>query len=127
MLSTLYVNTTAAGTNSDVATANTTTYIHLYDNSAKQATIQLKGAGGTSVAANASKVITITSKEYTSSGSANAFTALTLSYTNANNTEVTSNVSGTATALGYVDSGVLYIKSVTCTTTSVSTGVSEVS
>ncbi len=127
VLSTLYVNTTAAGTNSDVATANTTTYIHLYDNSAKQATIQLKGAGGTSIAANASKVITITSKEYTSSGSANAFTALTLSYTNANNTEVTSNVSGTATALGYVDAGVLYIKSVTCTTTSVSTGVSEVS
>lgn len=127
VLAMLYVNTTAAGTNSNVATANATTYIHLYDDNSKQATIQLTGAGSASVAANASGVITITGKEYTSTGSANAFTALTLSYTNASNNAVSANVSGTAVALGHVDAGVLYIKSVACSTTSVSTGVSEVS
>ena len=121
-----YVNTTAAGTNSDVATANTTTYIHLYQDSARRSGLQIIGAGGTTVAANASKVITITSKEYTSTGSANAFTALSLSYLDTNGTTQTSNVSSTAITLGHVASGVLYLKSISGTTTSVSTGVAEV-
>lgn len=57
----LYVNATAAGATSNAATANTTTYIHLYDTTTKRETIQLKGAGGASVTATNGGVITITS------------------------------------------------------------------
>ena len=56
----MYVNATSGGATSNAATANTTTYMHLYDNSTRRHTIQFKGAGGTSVAANNSGVITIT-------------------------------------------------------------------
>lgn len=56
----LYVNATAGGATSNATTANTTTYIHLYDTSTKRETIQLKGAGGATVTAE-SGIITITS------------------------------------------------------------------
>lgn len=56
----LYVNATEGGATSNATTANTTTYIHLYDTSTKRETIQLKGAGGTSITATGG-VITITS------------------------------------------------------------------
>ena len=125
VLAALYVNATAAGAANDTAaTTNSNTYLHLYDNSAKQSTIQLIGAGGTSISSTASsKNITITSKKYKSTGSANALTSLTLTYNNG--TAQTNDVSSTAVAIGSVESAVLYIKSIKYGTTSVSTGVSE--
>ena len=122
----LYVNATAAGAKSNAATANTTTYIHLYEDNSKRDTIQLIGAGGASISATNGKVITITSKKYKSAGSANALTSLSLKYTKTSDvTENVTNAVGTATALGYVETGILYIKSIYYGTTSVSTGVSE--
>lgn len=130
----LYVNGTAAGTNNDnAATGNDNTYIHLYDNNAVKSTIKLTGAGGTSVSSTASsKNITITSKTYTSSGSANALTSLKLKYTDTTTTpnqtahdDNVSSTSSTPTALGVVNNAVLFIKSLYYGTTSVSTGISE--
>lgn len=57
----LYVNATAAGAASNAATANTTTYMHLYDDSVKRDTVQFIGSGATTVTATDGKVITITS------------------------------------------------------------------
>ena len=124
VLSTLYVNTTANGANDNVATANTTTYMHLYDNGARQATVQLKGAGGTTIASTNAKVITITSNTYKSSGSANALTSLKLKYNDGSaHDDSVASASASATALGTVVNAVLYIKSMYYGTTSVSTGV----
>lgn len=58
----LYVNATAGGATSNAATANTTTYMHLYDNSTKRETIQFKGSGATTVTATGG-VITISSTD----------------------------------------------------------------
>lgn len=120
----LYVNTTAAGINNDTAaTTNDNTYIHLYDGSI-YSTIKLIGAGGTSISSSEnSKNITITSKKYKSTGSADALTSLTLTYNNGS--AQTNSVSSTAIAIGSVESAILYIKSIEYGTTSVSTGVSE--
>lgn len=64
-------------------------------------------------------------QKYKSTGSANALTSLTLSYNNGTaQTESVTSSSSTAIAVGTVQSGVLYIKSVYYGTTSVSTGVS---
>ena len=63
-----------------------------------------------------------TDTHYTSSGSANAVTSMTLSYTTTS--AQTNTLSSTATAIGLVDHGILYIKSIAYGTTSVSTGVS---
>ena len=120
----LYVNATSSGAASNAATTNTTTYIHLYDDTTKRDTIQLKGADGATVTATNGKVITITSKKYKSTGSADAVTSMTLGYT-VDTTANTETVGTTATQIGYVDSGILYIKSIKYGTTSVSTGVSE--
>lgn len=124
----LYVNDTAAGTNSNTTTTNDDTYIHLYDNNTKRDTIQLVGAKGASISANNSGVITITSLKYKSSGSANALTSVSLKYIETDgttqHTETVTNVANTATAIGTVANAVLYIKSIYYGTTSVSTGVS---
>lgn len=124
----LYINDTAAGTNSNAATTNDDTYIHLYDNNTKRDTIKLVGAKGASISANDSGVITITSLKYKSSGSANALTSLSLKYIETNgttqHTETVTNAANTATAVGTVTDAVLYIKSIYYETTSVSTGVS---
>lgn len=119
----LWVNATSGGAASD-ATA-TSPYIHLYDNDAKKSTIQLVGAGGTTITSNASKVITVTSTKYKSSGSANALTSLKLKYTvgTTDNDEAVSSAAASPTALGTVTNAVLYIKSMYYGTTSVSTGV----
>ena len=117
----LYVNATAAGAANDTAaTDNNTTYIHLYDHNTKQSTIQLVGAGGTTVSsAENSKVITITSEQY---GSTNALTSLKVKYNNgtAQDSSVSSEAA-TPTALGTVTDAVLYIKSMYYGTTSVNT------
>ena len=122
----LYVNDTAAGTNSNAATTNDDTYIHLYDNNTKRDTIQLVGAKGASISAT-NGVITISSLKYKSSGSANALTSLSLKYTETDgttqHTETATNAANTATAIGTVANAVLYIKSIYYGTTSVSTGV----
>lgn len=122
----LYVNDTAAGTNSNTTTTNDDTYIHLYDNNTKRDTIQLVGAKGASISAT-NGVITISSLKYKSSGSANALTSLSLKYTETDgttqHTETVTNVANTATAIGTVTNAVLYIKSIYYGTTSVSTGV----
>ena len=126
VFSALYVNATAAGADNDTAaTANNTTYIHLYDNNTKQSTIQLKGAGGTTIASAAnSKVITITSTKYKSTGSANALTSLKVKYNDGTaHDDSISNTTDTPTSLGTVTNAVLYIKSMYYGTTSVSTGV----
>lgn len=75
VLAKLYVNTTATGTNSNVATANTTTYIHLYDNGAVQDTIQLKGDGNISVSSTDAKVITIAAAQFAGATSSTNGTA----------------------------------------------------
>ena len=124
----LYVNATAAGANNDTAaTDNSNTYIHLYDDSAVRSTIRLIGAGGTSISSTASsKNITITSKKYKSTGSANALTSLKLKYTDSSaHDDSVSTAAATPSALGTVTNAVLYIKSLYYGTTSVSTGVSE--
>ena len=59
----LYVNTTSGGATSDAATNNTATYIHLYDDSTKRDTIQIKGSGATTISATSNKVITINSTD----------------------------------------------------------------
>lgn len=64
VLSNLYINTTAAGATEDVATANTTTYIHLYDNNIKQDTIQLKGSGNVTISSTNAKVVTISATQF---------------------------------------------------------------
>ena len=63
-----------------------------------------------------------TDTHYTSSGSANAVTSINLTYTTTS--AQTNAVSSTATAIGLVDHGILYIKSISQGTTAVSTGVS---
>lgn len=63
-----------------------------------------------------------TDTHYTSTGSANAITSINLSYTTTSAQSDT--VSTTATAIGVVDHGILYIKSMSQGTTAVSTGVS---
>lgn len=132
VLAALYVNATSGGSTSDAAVSSGSTYIHLYDNNTKQATISLIGAGGTTITATNSKAITITSKTYTSSGSVNALTSLKLKYTDTtttpnqtNHDDDVSNTSSTPTALGVVNNAVLFIKSLYYGTTNVSTGVSE--
>lgn len=56
----LYINTTSGGKTENVATANTTTYMHLYDETTRRDTIQFKGAGNITVASTNAKVVTIT-------------------------------------------------------------------
>ena len=63
-----------------------------------------------------------TDTHYTSSGSANAVTSINLTYTTSSAQNDT--VSTTATAIGVVSQGILYIKSISQGTTAVSTGVS---
>ena len=63
-----------------------------------------------------------TDTHYVSTGSADAVTGMSLTYTTSS--AQTDTVSTNATALGVVDHGILYIKSVSYSTTSVSTGVS---
>ena len=58
----LYVNATAGGATNNAATANTTTYMHLYDNTTKRETIQFKGSGATTITATGG-VITINSTD----------------------------------------------------------------
>lgn len=118
----LWVNATSDGAASD-ATA-TSPYIHLYDNDAKKSTIQLVGAGGATITSNGSKVITVTSTKYKSSGSANALTSLKVKYNDGSaHDDAISNAAATPTALASVNNAVLYIKSMYYGTTSVSTGV----
>lgn len=127
VFSALYVNATTAGAANDTAaTTNDDTYIHLYDNNTKQSTIQLKGAGGTTIASAAnSKVITITSTKYKSKGSVSALTSLKVKYNDGTaHDDSVSSATATPTPLGTVTDAVLYIKSMYYGTTSVSTGVS---
>lgn len=120
----LYVNGTSGGSTTNVEASDP--YIHLYDNDAVKSTIQLKGAGGATVASNTSKVITITSKTYTSKGSANALTSLKLKYNDGTaHDDSVGSATGSASTLGTVTNAVLYIKSLYYGTTSVSTGVKE--
>ena len=63
---------------------------------------------------------------YQSAGSVNALTSLYLSYIDSSATTQTNTLSTTATAIGVVESGVLYLKSLYYGTTSVSTGVSPI-
>ena len=58
----MYVNATAGGATSNANTANTTTYLHLYDNTTKRETVQIKGSGTTSVSSTGG-VITINSAD----------------------------------------------------------------
>ena len=67
-----------------------------------------------------------TDTHYTSSGSANALTNLYLKYIDSSSntqTDTITTTASTATALGVVSSGILYLKSIYYNTTSVSTGV----
>ena len=120
----LYVNATAAGATSDAAVTSGSTYIHFYNDTTKQSTITLTGSGGTTITANGSKTITIKSKKYKTTGTANAFTGLSLTYNNGSD-QTTTVSANSAEQIGYVDSGILYIKSIKYSTTQVSTGVSE--
>lgn len=122
--SSLYVNATAAGATSDAAVTSGSTYIHFYNDTTKQSTITLTGSGGTTITANGSKTITIKSKKYKTTGTANAFTGLSLTYNNGSD-QTTTVSANSAEQIGYVDSGILYIKSIKYSTTQVSTGVSE--
>lgn len=63
-----------------------------------------------------------TDTHYKSTGSANAVTSINLTYTTT--TAQSDTISATATAIGMVDHGILYIKSISQSTTAVSTGVS---
>jgi len=58
----MYVNATAGGTTNNTDTANTTTYLHLYDNTTKRETVQIKGSGTTTVSSSGG-VITINSAD----------------------------------------------------------------
>lgn len=120
----LYVNATAAGATRDAAVTSGSTYIHFYNDTTKQSTITLTGSGGTTITANGSKTITIKSKKYKTTGTANAFTGLSLTYNNGSD-QTTTVSANSAEQIGYVDSGILYIKSIKYSTTQVSTGVSE--
>lgn len=124
--SALYVNATAGGAASesspaDAAVTSGSTYIHFYNDTTKQSTISLTGAGGTTITATNSKAITISSQQYWAVNEANALTSLTLGYSST--TE--SVTSGTASQIGYVNSGILYIKSITFGTTSVTTSLTS--
>ena len=123
----LYINKTSTGATSNVATTNTDTYLHLYYNSQLSGTVKFTGSGGTSVTADNSKVITISSKEYESSGSISAITKLYLMYNNTASTaaEMTATANTSAVALGFVDNATLYIKSIYKTANNASTGVQQ--
>ena len=114
--------TTLSGT-SNVTTDTTDPYLTLIDNGSVSNRLQLKGAKGATVTAK-NGVITISSKKYKSTGSANALTSMTLSYITSSTVTETVGTSS-STDLGYVNQGILYIKAVKYGTTSVSTGVSE--
>ena len=121
----LYATTSSGTANAITATSNP--YLTLMDGGAASNRLQLVGAGGTTISA-ANGTITITSKKYKSVGTANALTSLYLSYidsASATQSASVSNSSSTPTAIGLVDAGVLYIKSIYYGTTSVSTGVDE--
>ena len=120
-ISHLYVNGTAAGATSNAAVTTGSTYIHLYDTATKRETITLTGAGGTTITASAAGAITIKSVEYNAT-KASALNALTLSY---NNGTAQSETPSAATAVGVVESGVLYIKSIAYGTQQFATDITE--
>ena len=121
--SALYVNATQGGAQSDAAVNSNSTYIHFYNDSTKQSTITLTPSGGTSITADANKVITISSEQYWAVNGANALTGLSLTYSGLQQDEAVTNSSNTAKDLGYVNNGILYIKSIYYSTTSVTTSI----
>ena len=119
--SSLYVNATAGGAANNTATANTTTYIHLYNDTTKKDTIKLTGAGGTSIHASDAKVITITSKTYTASN-VSVLKSLTLKY---NNGTAHTETPSSDTYVAAVNNGILYIKSIVYGTETVNQNFGE--
>ncbi len=119
----LYVTSANGTNNTSTILSNNNVYLRLFENSTARSTHKISGAGATLVTTDASAniIITSTDTQFTSAGSANALTNLTLAYT-ANGTTNTETPS-TATAVGVVENGILYMKSITYSTTSVSTGV----
>ena len=107
----LYVTTSSGTANTSSAiNTNGNVYLRLFDD--------------TTVTADANANIIITSKKYKTAGTANAFTGLSLTYNNGSDQTTAVSVN-TAEQIGYVNGGILYIKSIKYSTTSVSTGVSE--
>lgn len=107
----LYVTSSTGTSKTTSALTNGNVYLRLFNDTTAQNTYKISGAGGTTVTTDTSANIIITSKKYKASSRTDALTGLLLKYTTS--TEQTDNVtSGTAVALGYVESGILYIKSI---------------
>ena len=121
----LYVTTSSGTANTSSAiNTNGNVYLRLFDDTTVREIHKISGTGGTTVTADANANIIITSKKYKTAGTANAFTGLSLTYNNGSDQTTAVSVN-TAEQIGYVNGGILYIKSIKYSTTSVSTGVSE--
>lgn len=123
-ISHLFVTTENGTTNTTTALDNGNVFLRLFDTDTARESHKILGAGGATVTADTNANIVITSKKYKSLGSADAFTGLKLSYTTTTDQEETVLANAPA-QVGYVDGGILYIKSINYSTTSVSTGVTE--
>ena len=119
----LYVTSSSGTANTDTALTNGNVYLRLFDTTTERNTHKISGAGATTVTTDTSAniIITSTDTQFISSGSANALTSLTLGY---NNGTAQTETPTTATFVGTVANGILYLKSIVYSTTSVSTGVS---
>lgn len=120
----LYVTTSSGTTNTSTALENGNVYLRLFDTTTARESHKITGAGGTTVTTDTNANIIITSKKYKTAGTANAFTGLSLIYNNGSDQTTTVNAN-TTEQIGYVNGGILYIKSIKYSTTEVSTGVSE--
>ena len=121
----LYVTSSSGTTNTSTALTNGNVYLRLFDTTTARETHKISGAGATTVTTDTSAniIITSTDTQFTSAGSANALTSLTLEY---NDGTAQTETPTTATFVGTVTNGVLYLKSIIYDTTSVSTGVAAV-
>ena len=124
-ISHLFVTSASGTADTTSILSNGNVYLRLFDTSTARETHKISGAGATTVTTDTSAniIITSTDTQFTSAGSANALTSLTLAY---NDGTPQSETPSSATFVGTVSRGVLYLKSIVYGTTSVSTGVTAV-
>ena len=121
-ISHLFVTSASGTANTTSALSNGSVYLRLFDTSTARESHKISGAGATTVTTDASAniIITSTDTQFTSAGSENALTSLTLAY---NDGSAQSETPTSPTFVGTVSNGILYLKSITYSTASVSTGV----
>lgn len=120
----LYVTTSSGTGNTTSQLTNGNVYLRLFDTSTVRETHKISGAGGATVTTDASANIIITSKKYKASSRSSALTGISLKYTT-NQQQTETVTSGTAVALGYVNNGILYIKSIDYSTSQFAVDVGE--